>query len=374
MRRREFLEAGALTAIGSLVTRTLGAQTAETLGVHTASPQNLATPLRYFDREITPTRAFFVRSHFGPPRLDRGRRLLIDGSVRTPLDLDLAALTAMPQTTVTAVLQCAGNGRALHAPRVAGIQWAHGGMSQATWTGVPLRDLLARAGVRRGAAHVELRTADLSPKPTVPAFLRSIPLDRAMEETTMVAHSMNGAPLGLLHGAPFRLVVPGWSGNHWLKWLVGIHVQENEAQGFYMQTGYRMPRAPVEPGAAVPPEQTVPATTFPVKSVIASPAGGERRPAGPQQVVGVAFSGEAPIAKVEVSVDGGRTWAEASLEGERSLGRWVVFRHRFDAAAGPVRALARASDARGGVQPERAAWNPSGYFWNAWHAVEWVVG
>jgi hypothetical protein len=116
-----------------------------------------------------------------------------------------------------------------------------------------------------------------------------------------------------------------------------------------------------------------PLTVFPVKSVIARPAAGDHRPRGPQEVAGVAFSGAAAIARVEVSLDGGAHWNAATLEGEPGAGRWQVFRYRFDAAPGRVRACARATDARGNVQPEHAAWNPSGYHWNAWHVVEWEV-
>jgi DMSO/TMAO reductase YedYZ molybdopterin-dependent catalytic subunit len=194
-----------------------------------------------------------------------------------------------------------------------------------------------------------------------------------MEETTLIALRMNGEPLPHAHGGPFRLVVPGWAGNHWMKWLSSVRPQAEEEQGFYMQTGYRLPKDPVAPGAAVPMESTLPLTTLPVKSVIARPEHGSRHPRGHQEIVGVAFSGEAPITRVEVSVDGGSTWRDAALSGERGIGRWQVFRIAFDASPGPVRAAARATDAKGSTQPEHASWNPSGYFWNAWHRVEWEV-
>jgi len=158
-----------------------------------------------------------------------------------------------------------------------------------------------------------------------------------------------------------------------MKWLASVTAQREEAKDFYMQTAYRVPRTPVSPGAAVLPEDTLPVTTFPVKSIIARPAEGSRQPRGGQEVVGVAFSGEAPIRRVEVSLDEGRTWRKAELEGTPGTGRWQVFRFHFDSPAGRARAMARASDVRGNVQPDHAAWNPSGYFWNAWHSVEWEV-
>ena len=338
-------------------------------------PQNLATPLAYFDRLITPTAVFFVRSHFGPPALDRTRKTTFDGLVTTPLTLGVAELRAsFPEVTVTAMLQCAGNGRALQKPRVPGVQWVHGAMGQASFTGVRLKDVLAKAGVTKEALHLRIAGADAPPKPTVPAFVRSLPIERALDPSTILAYRMNGEDLTLAHGAPLRLVVPGWAGDHWVKWLVSVRAQKEEADGFFMKTAYRMPVDAVEPGAAVPPEKMRPATTFPVKSIIARPGGG-KRPLGPQELVGMAFSGVAPITSVEVSIDGGKTFAPAKLEGEPGIGRAQVFRFRFDQpTAGRVRAVVRAKDKKGNEQPESPAWNPSGYYWNGWHAAEWEVG
>ncbi len=346
----------------------------EALLQHLGSPQDLGTPLEALDRLITPNPVFFVRSHFGPPALDPARKLHITGLVRTPLSLDVAALRRLPEVTLTAVLQCAGNGRALQSPRVPGIQWIHGAVGQATWTGVRLKDVLERAGVLPGSAHVRLAGADLPPKPAVPAFLRSIPLSRALDPSTLIAYRMNGEPLSLAHGAPFRLIVPGWAGDHWIKWLTDLRVQRDEAEGFYYQTAYRLPIEPVEPGAAVPPEKMRPLTTFPVKSILAQPLEGSRRRVGKQEITGVAFSGEKAIAGVEVSLDGRASWRSATLEGDPGAGRWQVFRYTFDEPRpGPKRAVVRAHEAGGATQPEKAAWNPSGYFWNGWHAVSWEV-
>jgi DMSO/TMAO reductase YedYZ molybdopterin-dependent catalytic subunit len=352
-----------------------GPASAEELLRRERTPQNLESPTSVFDRFITPTPAFFIRSHFGPPALDRERALDVGGLVGKKLTLTAAELRkSFPETTVTAVLQCAGNGRGLQSPRVPGVQWGHGAMGQATFTGVRLRDLLAKVEPSKDAAHVHVAGADAPPKPTVPAFVRSIPMERALDPTTLVAWAMNGEDLTLAHGAPLRLVVPGWAGDHWVKWLVRLGVEKDEAGGFFMTTAYRVPTTAVEPGAAVPPEKMRPATQLPVKSIIGSPADGGSAPRGPQRVVGVAFSGMAPIAKVEVSLDDGKTWQLAKLEGEAAIGRWNVFRYEFDRKEpGRLRAMARAIDKKGNVQPEHAVWNPSGYFWNAWHAVSWEV-
>jgi DMSO/TMAO reductase YedYZ molybdopterin-dependent catalytic subunit len=364
-----------LASNAALASNTSIASDVETLLRFGGAPQNLATPLQYFDRLITPSSVFFVRSHFGPPALDPARKLVIDGMVEKQLSLSAEELRRLPGASVTAVLQCAGNGRALHEPRVPGIQWTHGAMGQAIWKGVRLRDLLAKAGVQSDAAHVQLAGADLPPKPQVPAFVRSIPLARALSPETIVAYEMNGQPLSLAHGAPLRLVVPGWAGDHWVKWLTHIRVQRGEAEGFFMQTAYRMPISAVEPGAAVAPAEMRPLTTFPAKSLIVTPVEGERRsPPGEQLVKGVAFSGEAPIEAVEISSDEGKTWRRAKLEGEPGVGRWQVFRIAVpNSAPGPMSAIARALERGGRLQPEKAAWNPSGYFWNGWHRVSWEV-
>jgi DMSO/TMAO reductase YedYZ molybdopterin-dependent catalytic subunit len=378
MRRREFLGTGALTALGGLVMGSAWARLGSSspprsLVVRSLRPENLETPLEWLDRLVVPNEVFFVRSHFGAPVIDFDRRLRIEGLARRSLELSPSDLEAMPQTTLTSVLQCAGNGRALQEPRVPGVQWLHGAVGQASWTGVRLRDLLDQAGVAAGAAHVGLEGADVPPKPSVPVFHRSIPMERALDPTTIVALRMNGERLPHAHGAPFRLVVPGWAGDHWMKWLRTVRLQREETPGFYMQTAYRLPRTPIAAGARVQPEDTMPVTTFPVKSSIAHPKDGSHQPRGVQEVGGVAFSGLAPVAKVEVSVDGGGSWHQAALEGEPGTGRWQVFRHHFRASPGRATAMARATDAQGNAQPERPSWNPSGYFWNAWHAVAWEV-
>ncbi|MEN9799395.1 MAG: hypothetical protein RL653_3091 [Pseudomonadota bacterium] len=337
------------------------------------APQQLQTPLSALEGLVTPTERFFVRSHFGPPRWNPSRTLAVSGLVSRPDSYSLAALKKLPKTTVRAVLQCAGNGRALFQPPIPGVQWQHGAMGQADWTGVQLSVLLARAQLGAGAAHVHLLGADRAPRPQTPPFIRSIPLDKALHPDTLVAWEMNGAPLTLEHGAPLRLVVPGWAGDHWLKWLVGIEVAAEEHPGFFVQKAYRFPRSPVAPGTKVPPEQMEPVTVMPVKSVITSPLDGATLASGALEVRGVAFSGTSGIRTVEISVDGGNTWTATDLEGEPGMGRWQLFRKKVDVTPGTWTVLARATDESGARQPETAEWNPSGYYWNAWHRVTWRV-
>lgn len=374
MRRREFLDATAALIAAGALPRVALADAPDGLLQHVTGPENLATPMRYYDRLITPSEVVFVRSHFGPPAKDPARKLRITGMVKQPLELGPDDLRKFKEVTLTAVLQCAGNGRALYTPSVQGLQWMHGAMAQVKWTGVRLADVLKKAEIEPGTAHIRLAGADAPQMPTVPAFLRSIPLDRALDPTTLLAYRMNGEPLSLAHGAPIRLIVPGWSGNHWVKWLTDIRAQKEEAEGYYMRTAYRIPKNPVPPGTTVPPEETIPVTSCPVKSLIGRPADAANVKVGPQEVVGVAFSGDARIAKVEVSTDGGASWAEAKLEGEAAPGVWQVFRHKFTAKSpGRFQAVARATDARGSAQPEDAVWNPSGLLWNGWHRTNFTV-
>jgi sulfite oxidase len=312
------------------------------------------TPTEMMNRLLTPTDAFFVRSHHDPPTLDRQRPVTVDGMAAEPATFTVDDLKKrFREVTITAVLQCAGNGRAFHSPKVPGIQWTHGAMGQATFTGVRLRDVLKSVAPARAASHVHLLGADAD-------YLRSLPIDRAFDPTTLIAYRMNGEELTLDHGAPLRLVVPGWAGNHWMKWLTKITLASQEAGGFYMEQAYRL--------------GTKPATTFPIKSIIASPSDNARLAKGQNEIVGVALSGEAAIAKVEVSLDGGTTWNEAEVEGDCAAGRWNVFRFSFNAEqTGTIRAIARATDGIGNVQPAEATWNPAGYFWNAQHAVTFEI-
>ena len=371
--RRQFI-AGTVGAWA--VSKVRGVAAAEQLLLqHMAFPQDLATPLEYYDRLITPVEAFFVRSHFGPPALDVKRRVSIDGLVSKPLDLTVEELRKFPEVSTTSVLQCAGNGRSLFVPHMPGVQWGHGAMGQAKWTGVRLKDVLESAGVQPDGAFVHLQGWDTAPLPSVPKFQRCIPLARAMGEGTILAYNMNDEPLTPAHGAPLRLIVPGWAGDNWVKWLRNLHVDSREPEGFYYQTAYRYPKKLGAPGEAMPPENMGPLTVVPVKSIIGRPLDGSTGTTGKQEVVGVAFSGGSAIAKVEVSLDGGATWKTAKLEGDPGAGRWQVFRHEFtaDKSGGSFTAMSRATDAAGNTQPKDPAWNPSGYMWNGWHTVSWRI-
>ncbi|HVT02146.1 MAG TPA: sulfite oxidase [Thermoanaerobaculia bacterium] len=332
-------------------------------------PQNAETPLNLLTDYITPNELFFVRSHWVPRMPDlKTWRLTIDGEVDHTTVLSLADLRKMPQAEATCVLQCAGNGRALHAPVVPGVQWAYGAVGNARWRGVRLRDVLARAGVRDTARHLHLFGSD-DPPGKVPPFHRSVEMKKAMEDA-ILAWEMNGVPLPPQHGAPVRLVVPGWAGDHWMKWLVRISPQVEAQKGFYMETAYRYPLNPGAPGVTFRPEEMKPVTDLFVKSNITTAP--MRAQAGVAHTIrGFAFSGAPDIEKVEISDDDGATWRGAALDPRHDPYAWRLWSFQWSPRAkGKVRLLARATDIRGATQPRDAQWNQSGYLYNSWHSVE----
>lgn len=334
--------------------------------VRSLHPLDLETPVSAFDRFLTPNDLFFVRTHFPEPAESRGPwTLAVGGKVKRELRLSPADVQAMPQHALPAVLQCSGNGRSLYAPRVPGVGWARGAVGNAEWAGVRLADLLGRAGLDKAAAHIHFLGADAPPNPRTPVYLRSLPVEKALDPNTLVATRMNGQPLPWLHGGPLRLIVPGWSGNHWMKWLRKIEASDVEAPGAYQQTSYRMPRTPVAPGVDVKLADMLPITTMNVKSLIARPAEGARLRAGRHEVQGVAWTGAGHVTKVEVAIGEGGVWHTATLEGEPREFAWRLWRYAWNAEKPGQYALrVRATDSSGATQPETPPWNKSGYLWN----------
>jgi len=364
--RREFLRASAALGGLSLVPRLAGAGEEGQLIELAQRPPNYEAVRSTFLSRITPVERFYIRGHFDTPSVDAEHwRLRLSGLVERPLELSLPELKKLRQTTVEAVLQCSGNGRALHRPRVPGVQWTRGAMGNAEWTGVRLRDVLGKAKLKKGATHLSLRGLDLPAMDSAPVFLRGIPLEKALDEDTLIAHSMNGRPLAPHHGAPARLVVPGWVGDDWVKWLSELAVLAEEPKGFFYETAYRFPKTPGPPGQAVPPEQMVPMTSHNIKSIIASHEPGQRLTAGPQTIRGMAFGGESRVRKVEVTIDGGQHWQDARLVGPATKYGFREFHFEWKATAGKWRLASRATDEAGEVQPETPVWNPSGYLYNA---------
>ncbi len=345
--------------------------------VRVARPLDAETPVQEFATSLTPNSRFFVRSHFGPPPpeqlSDENWRLRVTGLVDRPLTFTLHELKQFETVTITAVVQCSGNGRASYRPKVPGVQWDRGAVGNARWTGVRLRDVLAKAGLQTSGLHVQFQGADRPAAATVPPFVRSVPIEKALHPDTIVAYEMNGRSLPLLHGAPLRVVTPGWMANSCIKWLTDITVRQDEAQGYYMQTAYRYSTRPVTPGEVIASSDFKSVEVMIVKSLIAQPREGASLAPGPVTVQGVAWTGEGRIVRVEVSFDEGRTWEPTRLVGEDLPYAWRQWQYIWQAMSGTKTILCRAIDDRGVTQPKTSPWNPGGFFWNGWDRVSVTV-
>jgi sulfite oxidase len=371
MDRRSFLTLAALAGLAP-------AKMAEVLHAQGSSSKRLLqlnayaldaeTPLDLLTSYITPNDLFFVRSHFIPPRVASDSwTLTVDGAVSRPLNLTLADLRKLPKAEATCVLQCAGNGRSFFEPVIPGVQWRHGAVGNARWGGVRVKDVLERAGLKGAARHLHTFGSDAPPR-QVPPFHRSIEIEKVLQDG-IIAYEMNGAPLSHDHGAPARLVVPGWAGDHWMKWLRRISPSATPQTGFYMDTAYRYPSRPGNPGQVFRPEELQPVTEMLVKSTITS-APPRARAGAPLTIRGFAFSGAPDVAKVEVTEDGGLNWRRASLDGQHDAYAWRLWSFTWiPASAGTFRLAVRATDSRGAIQPEEPVWNQSGYLHNGWHSV-----
>jgi sulfite oxidase len=327
---------------------------------------DLETPVEYLNTWLTPVPHFFVRNHMHEPsELSAGDwRLAVGGEVEKPFTLALSDLSKLETHSVVNTLECAGNGRSLHRPQVPGVQWGKGAVGTARFSGPRLRDVLQRAVVKPTGKHVMFRGLDEVPG-KVPPFIRSIPIEKALDSDTLVATHMNGAPLTKHHGFPARALVPGWVGAASCKWLTEIKILESEFAGNFMNPGYRFPNQPVKPGDAVKPEDTHPLTALNVKSVISGPLDGASLKPGKIVVHGAAWAGEADIVKVEVSIDGGASWNAAVLGHDQAHYAWRLWTYEWKAKEGDYGILSRATDSQGRTQPSTPVWNPSGYLYNA---------
>jgi DMSO/TMAO reductase YedYZ molybdopterin-dependent catalytic subunit len=344
-------------------------------------PPNFETPLAELAAAFTSNDAFFVRYHLSViPRIDPASwRLEVSGaSAHRPLTLSLKDLqSGFEHAEVVAVNQCAGNRRGLFTPRVPGVQWGSGAMGNARWRGVRLREVLQRAGIASDALEVVFGGADAPVMPATPAFVKSLPVERALDENTLVAFEMNGRPLPHWNGAPARLVVPGWVGTYWMKHLTSIRIEPRAFDGFWMKTAYRVPTGAF-PGVRFTSQETAettPVTELMVNSLITSPVSGARlRRNAHAELAGKAWDAGAGIDGVEVSVDGGRSWRDATLQ--RDLGRfaWRDFRFVLDtSSAGRLDVAVRARSRNGAKQPDKLTPNPSGYHDNIVQTVSLEV-
>ena len=336
----------------------------------TDRPPNYEAPIGTFRTAITPDDQFFVRYHLaGVPSLaDLGKwSLAIAGdAAERQVSFSLADLrTNFPQEEVTAVCQCSGNRRGLSQPHVAGVEWGYGAMGNATWRGPRLRDVLAKAGVKSNAVEVWLAGADGPVLPTTPAFHKSLPMDKAMADEVIIATSMNGTPLPHLNGFPARLVVPGWTATYWMKHFTSIQLSSKPLDSFWMQKAYRVPATmfPVDhPFPSQDNQASWPITEIVVNSLVADPIGGTRLPAAGFTVEGVAWDRGHGIRQVEVSLDGGKSWKQATLG--KDLGRFAFRAFSLQTgrlAAGNYMISSRATNNAGEGQAATLKFNPAGY-------------
>ena len=332
-------------------------------------PPNFETPLADLRSRFTANEAFFVRYHLAViPEIDaRTWRLRVGGpSTARPLVLSLDDLKrGFERISLAAINQCSGNRRSLFTPRVPGVQWGNGAMGHATWSGVRLRDVLRRCGVLTDALEVVLDGADGAVLPQTPDFQKSLPIERALDENTLIAFEMNGRPLPHFNGAPARLIVPGWTATYWVKHLTDIRVQPQPFDGFWMKGAYRIPTGAF-PGARFTSQETpetTPITQILVNSLVTAPSPDARLAHNrPAQLCGWAWDGGTGISAVDISMDGGVNWRGAALD--KDLGRfaWRGFRYALDTSRpGPLAIRVRATSRGGEQQPEKLTVNPGGY-------------
>lgn len=333
----------------------------------------LEASLSSLEDEITPTNRFFIRSHFAVPKIDpESWRLVIDGEVERPITLTLADLRELPHRELTSVLECAGNGRIAVRPKAEGVLWGHGAVSNARWRGVPLRSVLETVRVKSTAIEAVLEGADRGHEPGVAEELRyamSIFVGKALDGETLLVDEMNGEPLSASHGFPVRAIVPGWYGMASVKWLTRINFTAKPFQGYFRSRAYAYIREGDSSESPKPP-----VTSVRVKSLVTWPKEGQVLAPGPHRLRGVAWSGDAAILRVDVSMSpetgAGGVWRPARLLPGASRYSWSHWELLCDLPhPGFYVVRARATDELGNTQPVQAEWNFRGVGTNSIHCV-----
>jgi DMSO/TMAO reductase YedYZ molybdopterin-dependent catalytic subunit len=340
-------------------------------------PPLLETPFDVFDKGVfTPNNEFFVRWHWAiiPTEVDvKTFRLNVHGHVNQALSLSIPEILALPRVEIVAVNQCSGNSRGYFEPRVPGGQWSNGAMGNARWTGVRLKDVLDRAGVKAGAIQVRFSGMDQPVTPDGPKFMKSLQIDHARDGEVMIAFAMNDQQLPLLNGFPLRLIVPGWYSTYWVKMLNDIEVLDKPDSNFWMTKAYLVPDTP---DGDVRPGQTgvklVPISRMLPRSFITNLLQGTKVHLGaPTLVRGIAFGGDAGVARVDFSADNGKTWRPALLgpgEGKYSFRRWQA--EITVPAPGANSLMSRCTNTAGVTQPDKPNWNPGGFMRNVIESIQ----
>ena len=332
-----------------------------------AEPLCAETPARLLSSSITPAASVYVRSNFALPPLSATHTIDIGGAVQSPFAISLPELAALPQRHVTVTMECAGNGRLGMDPVPPGEPWRFGAVSTTTWSGISLRTLLERAGLARDVVEILGFGADTGPREDAAGdvrFARSLPIADAMHPDTIVATHMAGAPLSANHGAPARLIVPGWYGMASVKWLVGLEALVTPFGGYFQRMRYVY-----DVDGAVEPVRRAR-----VKSMITSPIDGQQC-ARAVTVQGWAWSGAGAITRVELAVNDAPVWIDAALGTPASAYAWTPFEAELVLPDGGAATIwSRATDTAGNTQPERIAWNRLGYGNNGVRGMQVGVG
>ena len=343
-------------------------------------PPLLETPFEVFDQSVlTPNDRFFVRWHWAviPTAVDVDAfRLTVHGHVNQTLSLSLNDILALPRVELVAINQCSGNSRGYFQPRVPGGEWSHGAMGNARWTGVRLKDVLDRAGVKAGAIQVRFNGMDEPVVPDAPDFMKSLDIDHARDGEAMLAYAMNGEQLPLLNGFPLRLIVPGWYSTYWVKMLNDIEVLDQPDTNYWTKTAYTIPdtpRANIRPGET--DVKFVPISRMVPRSFITNIKEGDTLQVGASTLArGIAFGGDSGVSRVDFSSDGGKSWQAAALgtdEGKYSFRQW---QHRFTPPTKGGQVLkVRCTSSGGEAQPDTPNWNPSGFMRNVIERTAVVV-
>ena len=310
----------------------------KTMHIMSEAPLNAETPLDNLQSWITSNEVFFKRNQemiMASPVAFESWSLSIQGRVKKVIELSFSDILSMTKVEVANTLECSGNGRSLLRDKAPGNPWTIGGVGNAIWGGVRLSDVLVRAGITPEVRHVGFEGLDNPLTTGTVKFIRSIPLEKAMD-STILAYEMNGEPLPLEHGFPLRALALGWTGANCVKWLSKISLLEDPVSGYFMDNVYRIFQKGEEPGSG----KVV--TTIPLKSIITSPANGAILTGGLVVIRGAAYGGEADITNVEVSVDDGLTWHAVEFIGPHERYAWRRWEYSLKTAETGMHTLSHA--------------------------------
>jgi DMSO/TMAO reductase YedYZ molybdopterin-dependent catalytic subunit len=344
-------------------------------------PPLLETPFEVFDKGVfTPADQFYVRWHWAviPTDIDTAKFVLnVHGHVNQTLSLTLDdILHGLPSVDLAAVNQCSGNSRGFFEPRVPGGEWANGAMGNALWTGVRLKDVLDKAGVKPGAVQVRFKGLDEPVVSDAPHFMKSLDIEHARDGEVMIAYAMNGQQMPLVNGFPLRLVVPGWYATYWVKMLSDIEVLDQPDTNYWTKVAYTIPDTP---HASITPGETdvkmIPISRMVPRSFVTNIPSGEKVKAAAQTSLrGIAFGGDCGVAKVDYSVDRGQSWRQAQLgedKGKYGFRQWDA--QIALPSAGAYTVMTRCTNVNGVAQPDTPNWNPAGFMRNVVESVNLIA-